>query len=152
MGCRPSHPPGIQPGRPIQPGHPGLLGPTPGPPRLPGRQARPEDGFRGDDANMITLYEHPLSPYAQKCKIAMREKGLAFETLLPAGMGPGGAPAEFVALSPRAEVPALVDGEARIFDSTIILEYLDDAYPEPPMRPASPVEPEGGGVLDEGHA
>ncbi|MBU1375163.1 MAG: glutathione S-transferase family protein [Alphaproteobacteria bacterium] len=89
---------------------------------------------------MITVYEHPLSPYAQKVKIALREKGLAFEVQQPGGMGPGGAAADFLAFSPRAEVPALIDGEVRVFDSTIILEYLDDAYPDRPMRPARPAE------------
>ena len=89
---------------------------------------------------MIRLYDHPLSPYAQKVKIALREKGLAFEVETPGGLGAGGASGEFVAASPRAEVPALVDGEVRLFDSTIILEYLDDAYPEPAMRPVSAAE------------
>ena len=86
---------------------------------------------------MITLYEHPLSPYAQKVKIALREKGLAFQTLMPGGLGAGGAQGAFLAASPRAEAPALVDGDVSVFDSTIILEYLDDAYSEPSMRPAS---------------
>jgi glutathione S-transferase/RNA polymerase-associated protein len=86
---------------------------------------------------MITLYDHPLSPYAQKVKIALREKGLAYEAPMPGGLGAGGAAGPFVEASPRAEVPALVDGDVRVFDSTIILEYLDDAYPEPAMRPAS---------------
>ncbi|THD58062.1 glutathione S-transferase family protein [Phenylobacterium sp.] len=86
---------------------------------------------------MIVLYDHPLSPYAQKVRIALREKGLVFEARQPGGLGAGGAAGDFVAASPRAEVPALVDGEVRIFDSTIILEYLDDAYPTPSMRPAS---------------
>ena len=89
---------------------------------------------------MITLYDHPLSPYAQKVKISLREKGLAFETVAPGGLGAGGAQGDFVEASPRAEVPALVDGDVRVFDSTIILEYLDDAYPEPAMRPASPAD------------
>lgn len=85
---------------------------------------------------MITLYDHPLSPYAQKVKISLREKGLAYQTVAPGGLGAGGAQGDFVEASPRAEVPALVDGDVRIFDSTIILEYLDDAYPEPAMLPA----------------
>ncbi len=89
---------------------------------------------------MITLYDHPLSPYGQKVKIALREKGLAFQTELPGGLGAGGAQGPFVEANPRAEVPALVDGEVRVFDSTIILEYLDDAYPDPAMRPASAAE------------
>jgi len=89
---------------------------------------------------MIVLYDHPLSPYAQKVKIALREKGLPFETRQPGGLGAGGAAGDFVAASPRAEVPALVDGDVRVFDSTIILEYLEDAYPEVAMRPAAPAE------------
>ena len=88
----------------------------------------------------ITLYDHPLSPYAQKVKIMLREKGLAFEAVLPDGMGAGGAAGPFVEANPRAEVPALVDGEVRVFDSTVILEYLEDAYPEPALRPASAAE------------
>jgi glutathione S-transferase/RNA polymerase-associated protein len=88
----------------------------------------------------VILYEHPLSPYAQKVKILLREKGLAFEARLPQGMGAGGATGEFVEANPRAEVPALVDGEVRVFDSTIILEYLEDAYPGEAMRPHDPVE------------
>ena len=88
----------------------------------------------------MILYEHPLSPYAQKVKIALREKGLAFETRLPQGMGAGGAVGEFVEANPRAEVPALVDDGVRIFDSTIILEYLEDAYPAEAMRPHAPDE------------
>jgi glutathione S-transferase/RNA polymerase-associated protein len=86
---------------------------------------------------MITLYEHPLSPYAQKVKIALREKAIPFETLMPGGLGAGGAAGAFLAASPRAEAPALVDGDLSVFDSTIILEYLEDAYPEPSLRPAS---------------
>jgi len=86
---------------------------------------------------MITLYEHPLSPYAQKVKIALREKDIPFETLMPGGLGAGGAEGAFLAASPRAEAPALVDGDLSVFDSTIILEYLEDAYPEPSLRPAS---------------
>jgi glutathione S-transferase/RNA polymerase-associated protein len=88
----------------------------------------------------MLIYDHPFSPYGQKVKIALREKGLAFEARLPQGLGAGGAAGEFVAASPRAEVPALIDGEVRVFDSTVILEYLEDAYPQPPLLPAAPAE------------
>ena len=90
--------------------------------------------------SVVKLYEHPLSPYAQKVKIALREKGVAFEVALPDGMGPGGAGGAFVAASPRAEVPALVDGEVSVFDSTIILEYIEDRWPTPTLLPASPAD------------
>ncbi len=87
---------------------------------------------------MVTLYEHPLSPYAQKVKIALREKGVEFTLALPAGVGAGGVSGEFADASPRAEVPAFIDGDVAVFDSTIILEYIEDRWPDPPMRPASP--------------
>ncbi len=90
---------------------------------------------------MIRLYEHPLSPYAQKCKIALAEKGIPFETHLPEAFGTGSTPDEgFKDRNPRHEVPTLVDGEVRIFDSTIILEYLEDKWREPPLLPKDPAE------------
>jgi glutathione S-transferase len=89
---------------------------------------------------MITLYEHVLSPYAQKVKIALREKGVAFERAEPPGMGSGGASGAFVAANPRAEVPVLIDGETAVYDSTIILEYIEDRWPTPALLPPGPAE------------
>jgi glutathione S-transferase/RNA polymerase-associated protein len=93
---------------------------------------------------MLILYEHPLSPYAQKNKIALREKGVEFELRLPSGIGSGAAADPgFLSASPRFEVPALLDSDdaaIRIFDSTIILEYLEDRFPNPPLLPSSPIE------------
>ncbi len=89
---------------------------------------------------MLTLFEHPLSPYAQKVKIALREKGVAFEAKQPDALGLGAAGGPFLAASPRAEVPALIDGETTVFDSTIILEYIEDRWPTPPLLPASPAD------------
>jgi glutathione S-transferase/RNA polymerase-associated protein len=88
---------------------------------------------------VIVLYEHPASPYAQKVKILLLEKGLAFEARMPgvADLAPG---SDYAKGSPRGEVPLLVDGDTRVFDSTIIAEYLEDAYPEPEMRPKSAAE------------
>jgi len=88
---------------------------------------------------MIKLYEHPLSPFAQKVKIAMYEKGVPFEAAIPNILG-GGAEEDFSAASPRLEVPSLVDGDTTVFDSTIILEYLEDKWPQPPLLPATPPE------------
>ncbi|SEJ67426.1 glutathione S-transferase/RNA polymerase-associated protein [Sphingomonas sp. OV641] len=88
----------------------------------------------------VTLWDHPLSPYAQKVKIALREKGVAYETAVPGGIGVGGAAGDFVTANPRAEVPALIHDGFGIFDSTIILEYIEDAWPEPSLLPASPVD------------
>ncbi|HEX7970179.1 MAG TPA: glutathione S-transferase family protein [Stellaceae bacterium] len=90
---------------------------------------------------MILIYEHPLSPYAQKVKIALAEKRIPFETRLPDRFGSGAVRDEgFMQDNPRHEVPALVDGDVRIFDSTVILEYLEDKWPEPPLLPEDPAE------------
>jgi len=87
---------------------------------------------------MLHLYEHPLSPYAQKIKIALHEKGLAFEASTPNLFGvPDDA---FKQASPRLEVPTLVDGDVVLFDSTIILEYLEERWPEPALLPRAPAE------------
>ncbi len=87
---------------------------------------------------MVLLYEHPLSPYVQKVKIALRTKAIPFEIRAPLGDG-GDDPADaFVAANPRGEVPALVDGDLGIFDSTIILEYVEEKWPSPPLLPADP--------------
>src|SRR5262247_3755526 len=83
---------------------------------------------------MIVLYEHPLSPYAQKVKIALREKGVEFEARMPDLLG--GDDKEFQTANPRREVPALVDEQLAVFDSTIILEYAEDRWPDPPLLPA----------------
>ncbi len=88
----------------------------------------------------VSLYEHVLSPYAQKVKIALREKDVAFEVAVSDGVGPGGAAGGFVKVNPRAEVPALIDGDVSVFDSTIILEYIEDRWPAPPLLPASPAD------------
>jgi len=87
----------------------------------------------------LTLYEHPLSPYAQKCKIALREKGVAFDTKMPDAVGTGLAGGEFRDASPRIEVPALIHGGVTLFDSTIILEYIEETWPDPALLPTSPI-------------
>ena len=86
----------------------------------------------------MLLYEHPLSSYAQKVKIALREKGLAFSLETPETLGTGIASGPFGEANPRVEVPVLVDGEARIFDSTIILDYLEEKWLTPPLLPRDP--------------
>jgi glutathione S-transferase len=87
----------------------------------------------------MLLYEHPLSSYAQKVKIALREKGLTFDLETPRVLGSGNSAGLFAAASLRLEVPALIDGDARIFDSTIILEYLEDKFPAPALLPRDPL-------------
>ena len=81
---------------------------------------------------MLTLYDFGLSPYAQKVKIALREKGISFDRRN--GLTGEGAD-ELRRLSRRAEVPLLVDGETIVADSTIILDYLDEKWTDRPILP-----------------
>ena len=92
---------------------------------------------------MITLYSGPLSLFARKVEIALREKGLAFErVMVPFNQTTGYDPKhpEVLALNPKGQVPVLSDCGLVLYDSTVINEYLDEAYPEPPLMPDSPVD------------
>ena len=88
----------------------------------------------------MLLYEHPLSSYVQKVKIALREKNLPFTLEKPAGLGSGAVGGPFLEGNLRAEVPLLIDGAVRVFDSTVILEYLEDKFPTPPLLPRDPAD------------
>ncbi|HUA34075.1 MAG TPA: glutathione S-transferase family protein [Candidatus Binataceae bacterium] len=87
---------------------------------------------------MLKLWEHPFSPYVQKVKIALYEKNIPFEAQVPEAFS--GAPTSYAETNPRIEVPTLVDDGFKIFDSTVILEYIEDKWPEPPMLPKGPRE------------
>jgi len=88
----------------------------------------------------VIVYDHPLSPYAQKVKIALLEKGVPFEAPLPEAIGSGESGGRFAEVSPRGEVPALLDDDTSVFDSTVILEYVEDRWPAPPLLPTTPAE------------
>ena len=86
----------------------------------------------------MLLYEHPLSSYAQKVKIALREKGVAFDLELPETFGTGREDGPFAEANPRGEVPVLIDGDLRLFESTVILEYIEERWPQPALLPRDP--------------
>jgi glutathione S-transferase/RNA polymerase-associated protein len=98
---------------------------------------------------MLELLEHPLSPYAQKVKIALAEKGIPFTVRTPDAMGSGATPAEFRAASPRGEVPVLFVDGTPIFDSTIILEFIEDRFPDPPLLPKDPLARAAARTIEE---
>jgi glutathione S-transferase len=84
---------------------------------------------------MVTLYDDVFSPYARKVRIALYEKNVSFERVRALH---DCNRTDFLHVNPRAEVPALVDGELSLYDSTVICEYLEDRYPEPPIYPREP--------------
>ena len=86
---------------------------------------------------MIRLCGFHISNYHNKVRIALLEKGVAFEE--DAGVKPSQKD-EYLLKSPMGKVPYLeVDG-TRLRESGVILEYLEDAYPEKPLLPKDPLE------------
>lgn len=91
----------------------------------------------------MKLYSGPLSLYARKVEIALREKLVPFEReFVPFNQSQGYSPKHpaVLAANPKRQVPVLICGTLELYDSTVILEFLEDAYPSPPLYPADPGE------------
>ncbi|WP_262029365.1 glutathione S-transferase family protein [Microvirga sp. Mcv34] len=91
----------------------------------------------------MKLYSGPVSLFSRKVEIALHEKGLPFEQILvPFTQTRGYSPRnpDVLAINPKGQVPVLVDGDLSLYDSTVILEYLDEAHPDPALYPKSPQE------------
>ncbi|GLH47908.1 glutathione transferase [Pseudomonas sp. B2021] len=86
----------------------------------------------------LHLYVDSLftSPYAMSVFVALREKGLAFETLTLDLDARQNQAADFAQRSLTQRVPTLVDGDFALSESSAITEYLDQAYPETSVYPA----------------
>ncbi|HKM99643.1 MAG TPA: glutathione S-transferase family protein [Candidatus Binataceae bacterium] len=85
---------------------------------------------------MIKLYDFLPCPYGQKVRIVLAEKSLSYDLVtVDLTQGEHRRP-EFLRLNPFGRVPVLVDDDTPVYDSTIIDEYLEDEYPEPPVLPA----------------
>jgi glutathione S-transferase len=86
----------------------------------------------------MKLYSGPLSLFSAKVRVALAEKGLPYDLVsVPFSRKDGYSPKhpEVLRINPKAQVPVLVDGDLELFDSTLILEYLEDRHPEPPLYP-----------------
>jgi len=86
---------------------------------------------------MITLHGVSASPYVRKVIAVLAMKQLAFEHKQQM---PFAKDAEFNKISPLGKVPALQDGDITLCDSTVICEYLEDAYPELNVYPTNHVD------------
>ncbi|MFN7024159.1 MAG: glutathione S-transferase family protein [Pseudorhizobium sp.] len=85
----------------------------------------------------------PLSLFSRKVEIALLEKGLTFErVMVPFSQTAGYHPKhpDVLATNPKGQVPVLFDADVAVYDSTVIIEYLDDAYPSVRLLPGTPAE------------
>lgn len=86
----------------------------------------------------MKLYGPDQSPFVARVRIACRAKGLSPEqAALPAT---GLKSDDFLALNPIGKVPVLLCGDAPIIESEVILDFIDDRYPDPPLRPSDALD------------
>jgi len=90
---------------------------------------------------MMTLLSHPFSPYGRKVKVAIALKGLKDRIkVVQVDTNPLDNP-DITRANPLGKIPALViDGDAAIYDSHVICEYLDSLTPAPVLFPKGGVE------------
>jgi glutathione S-transferase len=86
---------------------------------------------------MPKLYGVNASPFVRKVRVALAEKGIAYEhdPVMPFNVS-----AEFKKLSPLGKVPAFTDGDRTLSDSSVIIAYLEKTQPKPPLYPEDPYE------------
>lgn len=85
---------------------------------------------------MLYLYQGSTSVCSVKVRVALEEKGLAFEgEVLDLQRGDQHRP-DYAKLNPNEVVPTLIHDGKVLIESTLIIEYLDEAFPEPPLMPA----------------
>src|SRR4051812_13364367 len=82
----------------------------------------------------LKLVSHKLCPYVQRAVIALMEKGVPFERV---DIDLANKPDWFLAISPLGKTPVLQVGDTAVFESAVILEYLEETQPNA-LHPADP--------------
>ena len=86
---------------------------------------------------MIRFFATSLSSYSAKVRIALVFKGVPYEEVPPPG---GYRSTEWKALVPTGTIPAIQIEGVMLSESEAIIEYLEDAHPQPPLLPGSPLQ------------
>ena len=86
--------------------------------------------------SVMTLYSGKSDPYSHRARIVLNEKSVTFEVYQ---IEEGNLPEDLIDLNPYNSVPTLVDRDLVLFDSRVIMEYLDERFPHPPLMPVDPV-------------
>jgi len=86
--------------------------------------------------SVMTLFSNDSDLYSHRVRIVLAEKGINFETV---EVDPANPPEDLMDLNPYGIVPTLVDRDLVLYDAQVIMEYLDERFPHPPLMPVDPV-------------
>lgn len=86
--------------------------------------------------SIMTLYSNALDVYSHRVRIVLAEKGVSVDVINTVS---NDRLEDLYELNPYGTVPTLVDRELVLYDSNIIMEYLDERFPHPPLMPVYPV-------------
>jgi RNA polymerase-associated protein len=84
----------------------------------------------------MTFYSDGRSQYSHRVRIVLAEKGVMVDTI---NVDPENPPEDLVSLNPYASLPTLVDRDLVLYEANIMMEYLDERFPHPPLFPVYPV-------------
>ncbi|HEY0634399.1 MAG TPA: glutathione S-transferase N-terminal domain-containing protein [Gammaproteobacteria bacterium] len=86
--------------------------------------------------SVMTLFSGASDAYSHRVRIAMAEKDVTVDIV---SVDANNAPEDFIDLNPYQTLPTLLDRELVLYTAPIIMEYLDERYPHPPLLPVDPV-------------
>src|SRR3954452_24843852 len=84
----------------------------------------------------MTLFSAPNDPWSHRTRIVLAEKGISIDIV---SVDSAQFPEDLLDLNPYHSVPTLVDRDLVLYDSRVIMEYLDERFPHPPLMPVDPV-------------
>jgi RNA polymerase-associated protein len=86
--------------------------------------------------SVMTLFSRPLDPWSHRTRLVLAEKSITIDIV---DVEDGNLPEDLLDLNPYNSVPTLVDRDLVLYDSRVIIEYLDERFPHPPLMPVDPV-------------
>ncbi|MDM1708767.1 glutathione S-transferase N-terminal domain-containing protein [Thiopseudomonas alkaliphila] len=86
--------------------------------------------------NKLGCYSDPVDQYSHRVRLVLAEKAVTAEMF---DVVAGECPASLTDVNPYGTVPTLVDRDLALYEATVIMEYLDERYPHPPLLPVYPV-------------
>jgi len=86
--------------------------------------------------SVMNLFTSPTCPYCHLARIVLAEKDITFEAI---DVDLNTPPEDLSELNPYNTVPTLIDRDLVLYDSRVIVEYLDERFPHPPLMPVDPV-------------